>query len=145
MSHPGELLSAYLDGELSHAEVAEVLRHLDDCGSCRDELSGLDAARAAVRALPVLDPPVLLVPSTEDAVVVPLRSRRRQWVPRVAAAAAAAVLVVASVGAIRGESTTPALDLGPVIEQHNVRASVDPGLPSLRSVSLVQPGPVVQP
>jgi anti-sigma factor RsiW len=39
-----ENLTAYLDGELSGGESAEIKSHLDACTSCKDELSSLQKA-----------------------------------------------------------------------------------------------------
>ena len=87
MSHLGELLSGYLDGEVSSEESAAVREHLGDCGACRDELQAVMEARAAVRALPLLEPPAFLLPAEEA-------SHRRRWYMPIAAAAA--VVVVAA-------------------------------------------------
>lgn len=137
MSHPGVLLSAFLDGELTSAERLEVTSHLTGCGDCRAELADLDAARVAVRSLPLLDPPRLLA----ENVVALDRSRPglpRAWWARAGAAAAAAVLVVAvGLAAFGSGSAAPSVDLGSVIDQHAARVSVDPGLTSVRLVSVV--------
>jgi anti-sigma factor RsiW len=131
MSHVGELLSAYLDGELSHPEHREVHEHLAACDDCRAELADLDAARSAVRALPLLDPPVALdVPS--------LGAHRRSRARRAAAAiAAAAAVLVLGVLVVRDDSREPPVDIVSVVEQHTARANVQPGMPSLRAVSVV--------
>jgi len=47
-----ERLSAYLDGELSPAEQAELAAHLRDCEQCQRELAALRQTRALLRALP---------------------------------------------------------------------------------------------
>jgi anti-sigma factor RsiW len=47
-----EQLSAYLDGELSAAERAEIARHLPTCAECRGELAGLRRVRTLLGALP---------------------------------------------------------------------------------------------
>jgi anti-sigma factor RsiW len=56
-AHPGDLLSAWLDGELAPKEAAVVAAHLDGCPACAAERDEVDAARAAVRGLPALDAP----------------------------------------------------------------------------------------
>ncbi|MBU1226075.1 MAG: zf-HC2 domain-containing protein, partial [Actinobacteria bacterium] len=62
MNHPGDLLSALLDGELTPEEIGAVSEHLDMCAACRAELEATAAARTALRSLPVLDPPPGLLP-----------------------------------------------------------------------------------
>jgi anti-sigma factor RsiW len=55
--HPEELLSAYLDGEVTPDERAYVEEHLTTCPSCRAEFDEERDVRAAVRELPPVDPP----------------------------------------------------------------------------------------
>jgi len=55
-SHPGDRLSAFLDGELSAAERAEVQGHLRECAACTRELEELGAVDAFARELPVEAP-----------------------------------------------------------------------------------------
>ncbi|MFD0802778.1 anti-sigma factor family protein, partial [Streptomonospora algeriensis] len=59
MDHPGERLSALVDGELGHAERDRILRHLADCENCRFEAEML---RGLKRRLHGLDSPE---PSTD--------------------------------------------------------------------------------
>ena len=56
-AHPGDLLSAYLDGELAPGEQQGVRAHLDECAECRRELQYISEARTFVRDLPPVDPP----------------------------------------------------------------------------------------
>lgn len=51
-----ELLSAYIDHELSQADMAAVERHLADCGACRAEFAELRGLATLVRELPVYEP-----------------------------------------------------------------------------------------
>ena len=55
--HPEELLSAYLDGELTADERASVEEHLASCAPCRAELEEERDIRTAVRSLAPVDPP----------------------------------------------------------------------------------------
>jgi hypothetical protein len=100
--HLGDALSGLLDGELGEAEAADARRHLERCAACRGELAAVDAARRAVRALPMLAPPPGL-----------FEVRRLPWWrgPAVGtvAAAAAAWLVVLGLGAGPDPRTAPAL------------------------------------
>lgn len=41
MTHPGQRLSALIDGELEAGEREPVLVHLSKCGSCQDEVAAL--------------------------------------------------------------------------------------------------------
>ena len=45
MSCPGELLSAFVDGEVDHETRERVLSHLMDCVPCRLEVDGLRALK----------------------------------------------------------------------------------------------------
>jgi hypothetical protein len=92
--HPGELLSAFLDGELSAADQAAVEGHLRECAACAHELEELAAVDAFARELPVPAPAGYFedLPGR-----VRSRVRRPARVPRLAvwaAAAAAAVMAV---------------------------------------------------
>jgi anti-sigma factor RsiW len=50
VSHPGDLLSALLDGELTAEERAAVTAHLRECGDCRAEAEGLAGVHICSRA-----------------------------------------------------------------------------------------------
>ena len=56
-AHPGDLLSAWLDGELDPAQAAAIAAHLEGCPACAAERAEVDAARAAVRGLAPVEPP----------------------------------------------------------------------------------------
>ncbi len=81
-SHPGDLLSAYADGELSATERATIDDHLVTCPSCRQELAGTTEAKSWVTSLPEVLPPfgfyerMLLDPAGG-------RARRRTWATRI--------------------------------------------------------------
>jgi hypothetical protein len=91
--HPGDLLSAYADGELSADERALVDEHLDTCATCRQELAGTSEAKAWVTGLPEVPPPfgfyerMLLDPSKG-------RARRRDRATRIGLAGLAATAAV---------------------------------------------------
>jgi anti-sigma factor RsiW len=92
MTHPGDLLSAWLDGETTPEEAVAVETHLAGCAACRSEVDDLHLARSAVRSLPWLELP-------DDVVgrVVPLSRRRRVVFTAAAAAVVAGILGIASV------------------------------------------------
>lgn len=119
MTHLGELLSAYLDGELVSDEHNRVVSHLHACESCRGELSELHHARASVRALPTVEAPDWVLPQDE---FVPIRRR-----PVALAAAAAAAVIVATIGVSTYLAPTPELELSitDIATPHQVRASQD--------------------
>lgn len=50
------LLSAFIDGELSQAEVQSVTRHLESCSACRKKLSELSAADGLIQGLAPIVP-----------------------------------------------------------------------------------------
>ena len=120
MIHRSELISAYLDGELTASEHTELVEHLSGCGKCSAEMEQLQRVRSAVRSLPVLELPTGIVPEA-DPVVVPLRRQKGLWTG-VAAAVVATVIAVAAL-------VTP--DPGPVSvdelsSRFGARVSLDP-------------------
>lgn len=155
-----DMLSAYLDGELTDAERAEVETQLASSAEWREELAEVRAARDALRGLPVRDAPAGFwdavharaetddAEATGDVVVVPItaarstaRSRthshpRRRWA-WVAASAAAVAAVVAIVVVPHRNEVSP--NVAAVVAQHGAQGS-DNGDP----VSMLAPvGPLV--
>lgn len=120
MTHPGELISAYLDGELGRAEIDQLRAHLDTCGRCAREFQDIQSVRAAVRSLPLLELPAGLVPEAE-AEVVPLRRNRGFLV----GAAAAIIAVVIAIAAAVAPSTA-SISLQELNSRYGARASLDP-------------------
>jgi anti-sigma factor RsiW len=120
MSHPGELISAYLDGELARSEIDQLQAHLATCGKCAAEMQEMQAVRSAVRSLPLVELPSGLIPEA-DAEVVPLRRNKGFWV----GAAAAAVALVIAIAAIVTPST-PSVALEDLNSRYGARASLDP-------------------
>jgi anti-sigma factor RsiW len=120
MTHPGELISAYLDGELTRAEVDQLFVHVSGCGKCAAELEDVQSVRSAVRSLPMLELPPGLVPEA-DAEIVPLRRNRGFWV---GAAAAVAALVIAIAAIV----TPPAIPISidDLNSRFGARVSLDP-------------------
>lgn len=134
MSHPSELVSAYLDGELHGKELAQLTSHLASCGRCATELEDMQRVRAAVRSLPVLEVPVGLVPEA-DPVVVPLRKHRGFWAGAAAAAVAAVITIAALVTPDPGTVSVDELH-----SQFGARASLDPAFGPAKVVSPVLEG-----
>ena len=108
MTHPDELLSAHLDGELDEVERRRVGRHLAECDRCRTELEDLARARAAVRSLPLLELPLDVAELAGiPAPAIPLRRRPGAWIGAAAAAAVAAFITVAAIIAPEPQQITP--------------------------------------
>lgn len=120
MTHPSELISAYLDGELIGDETSELLSHLATCGRCSADLEEMQGVRTAVRSLPVLELPAGLVREA-DAVVVPIHRNRGVWV-------GASAAVVALVIAIASIVTPPpaSISVDDLSSRFGARASLDP-------------------
>jgi len=117
--HLGELLSAYLDGELSTAEQRQVSDHVVGCVQCRGELHDLDRARIAIRSLPGVDTGQL------DTIPAPpaSRSRRLAVAGSIGIAAAVALFFALSLGS----QPEPAFSLDELGNHHIARASAEPG------------------
>lgn len=120
MSHPSELISAYLDGELVGDEPSQLLQHMATCGRCAAELEDMQRVRTAVRSLPLLDMPKGLVPEA-DAVVIPIHRNRGVWV---GAAAAVVALVIAVAAIVTPPPTSVSVD--DLSSRFGARASLDP-------------------
>jgi anti-sigma factor RsiW len=123
--HPGDALSAYLDGELPTAEIEVLSGHLAGCAECRRRLREVDAARTAVRALPRLEPLSHDGGTAPSGLTASGRSRRRVGLGVAITAGAAAV--VATFALTRGPAPTM-IDPGDLASRHGARSAVDPGL-----------------
>jgi anti-sigma factor RsiW len=132
VSHPSELISAYLDGELHDRELSQLMDHLAGCGRCSADLEQLQRVRTAVRSLPVLELPRGVVPEA-DPVVVPLRRNRGMWVG-VAAAVVAAVIAIAAL-VTPSPGTVSVDDLN---SRFGARASLDPAFGPAKVVAPTQ-------
>lgn len=108
MTHPDELLSAHLDGELDDFERRRVAAHLSRCDRCRIEIADLSRARAAVRALPQLELPIEVAELAGlPAAPIPLRRRRAAWIGAAAAVAVAVFVTAAAVTTPEPQQITP--------------------------------------
>jgi anti-sigma factor RsiW len=135
-THPGEELSAYLDGQLSTVEHDFVISHLEFCTDCRLDLHELDSARTAIRSLPGLEPPEFIAPQVE-------RVKRERWSRRRVITAAIGIAAVAAVVFTLFTPSPPAMDLdiSPLFDQHQARVSVDYGLNVVPVFSPTVPAP----
>jgi anti-sigma factor RsiW len=146
-----DMLSAYLDGELTDTERAAVETQLASSTEWRDELAEVRVARDALRDLPERDAPAGFWDAVlahvaaddeadaDDEVVVPLTaarsSRGRRWT-WIAASAAAVAAVVAIVVVPHHSEVSP--NVAAVVAQHGAQGS-DNGDP----VSMLAPvGPL---
>lgn len=142
MMHPAELLSAYLDGELAPSEQERVVAHLESCAGCRMDLADLQAARAAVRALPILDAPSWLQPAD----TTPLELARRH--PAASFATAAAAILALAIGLASWFAPPPEVELqiADIAVTHGARAVQD-GIPAsggMAEITNLLPGVVAE-
>ncbi len=122
MTHPSELISAYLDGELTARERSDLAQHMSTCGRCAADLEGLQRVRAAVRALPVLEVPEDIYESySEGAAVAPIHRNRGIWV---GAAAAMIALVIAIAALVTPPASSITID--ELSSRFGARVSLDP-------------------
>lgn len=96
-----EYLSAYLDGELSHAERTELLQHLATCEHCRKTMEAYRSIGTQIRSLPPLQVPDDLTDAIyAETVDAPPRRlfliNNRIGYPLAAAAAVLLIFVVAA-------------------------------------------------
>jgi len=145
-----DVLSAFLDGELTDAERAEVDARLESSPEWRAELAEVTSARNALRGLPEREAPagfwdavhagVLAEDDADDHddVVVPItaaRSSHTRW-KWIAASAAAVAAVVAVIVVPHRSEVSP--NVAAVVAQHGAQGS-DAGDP----VSMLAPvGPL---
>lgn len=120
MTHPNEMISAYLDGELTRAEASELSTHMGSCGKCVAEMEAMQRVRTAVRSLPLIELPPGLLGEAEP-VVVPLRKNRGFLV----GAAAAGVAIVIAVATMLSPSPS-ALSVDDLNSRFGARVSLDP-------------------
>lgn len=122
MTHPSELISAYLDGEVSPAEKSELVSHLSSCGRCAAEMEEIQRVRAAIRSLPVLELPAeIFAEIGSDADVAPLQRNRGVWV---GAAAAVVALVIAVAALVTPPPSSVSVD--ELSSRFGARVSLDP-------------------
>ena len=110
--HPGDGLSALLDGELSPQDEVAVQAHLVGCMACRQEMEAVQVARLWIRALPPVEPPFGLY----ERMLVPYRPGRRRVAMAFVGAAAAVAAVLVSVAPARQQPVSPSV--ATLIEAH---------------------------
>lgn len=134
MTHPSELISAYLDGELDGPELTELMDHLPSCGRCSVEIEEIQRVRAAVRSLPILELPSGIVPQAGTEVVL-LRKNKGIWVGVAAAVVALVIAVAALVTPPPGSVSIEDLN-----SRFGARASLDPAFGPAKIMVPVQVG-----
>lgn len=117
--HLGEVVSAYLDGELPPLERRRAESHLAGCDLCRDELTDMMFVRARLRALPMLELPPELASRAPAA--APIYRRAKVLV----SAAAAAVAMVLALAAAASPGDVVALSGNEFSMTYRARASLD--------------------
>ena len=121
----GELISAYLDGELSGEEAQAVREHISSCPSCREEHACLRATKSLLARAPRRAMPPELVAQIESRLARPLW---KQVLDRIlppmpvlvpaGAFAAAALLAVVWLGARRA-APDQSIPLEPLLAAHS--------------------------
>jgi anti-sigma factor RsiW len=108
--HDDDRLSAFLDDELDERTALSVAHHLDGCDDCRAELETLRATRAALRAMPPVEPPLSFM--VEQVVLGPAVADEGPSTLAIGALVAASVVLVTAfaLGADRGD-VTPDVDM----------------------------------
>jgi len=131
----GQLLSAYLDGELAAAEAAAVQEHLLDCSDCREAFDGLRLTKRALGQLPLAEPPAGFWGAVRDprglhpAAAMARRPQRLGWRLAWAGAAALVVLALAATPLVRGTIDrvhTSQISVDLYVRQHALGMSAEP-------------------
>ena len=117
--HLGEVVSAYLDGELPPLERRRAESHLAGCDLCRDELTDMMFVRARLRALPMLELPPELTSKAPAASPIYRRAKMLMG------AAAAAVTIVVALAAMASPGDVVALSGNEFNMTYRARGSLD--------------------
>lgn len=134
--HEEERLSAFLDDELDDDTALGVTRHLAGCASCMEELEQLRAMRTALRGLPIVEPPPVLLQGVAGAAASYELALRRHR--RTVAALMAAIALVVTAAFVAGDdpgTVSPPVDL--FVVDHVTRVG---GGPMVTPVDLGRPG-----
>ena len=119
-----ELISAFVDGELSAAEQADVASHLATCASCRGELESLREAKRVAAASPRRAMPAALLSEVEARLP---KARRFHWLawraPNLglvpAGAVACAIVAVGVWASLRLTGEAEPMPLQPLLAAHS--------------------------
>ncbi|HLM63610.1 MAG TPA: zf-HC2 domain-containing protein [Acidimicrobiales bacterium] len=135
--HPGDLLSAHLDGELPAELASHVECHVATCSRCRADLDELAAARALLRQLPVVSAP----PGFGAALV---RSRQQSSRRGVALALVAASVAVVA-GLFVADPATPPSGNSPALALTSDSPRFDAGMTATTRPALTTTVPGASP
>ena len=117
------LLSAYVDCELSSAEMSDVRDHLAVCTTCQFEVERLAGLKRSLSGLKMFDPPVGMESRLRDAVFSTPRVSRNTWtlVGLLAASSVAGAYLAVHLAA------RPAIPEQPVAQQtnHDLQVAAD--------------------
>ena len=132
--HLDDVLSAYLDGELTPAERTDVDAHLAACAECRADLDAEADVRQLLRDLPAVDPPFgfyeRILRDGPEASRAPDKKRRLRFgLANIAGAAAAWLLILGVVNVNSANGSVEPVTAGYV----NAHASVPADLRSTES------------
>ena len=147
-----EMLSAYIDGELSLQDKEALEKHLATCDSCRGALSEIMSVKTAIQAVPLEEIP----PGLHEMIMCNLTPRKsgflntvfervshwtlRQWVPTVAAAMVLVVFLSAGGGAWYANRKL-GLDITGKPLASKTKESLYDGITSSRSSAPTAPNP----
>jgi anti-sigma factor RsiW len=115
-AHPGDLLSALVDGELTPGEQEGVQAHLSTCEQCRRELRLIGEGRTLVRDLPPVDAPFGFYERM-------LRPRHRWARAGVAALAVGAAASVGIMGMVAPREAAVSPHVAQLVDAHTASAS----------------------
>jgi hypothetical protein len=121
--HLGDRASAFVDGELSLDDRGEVQSHVAQCSACARVIDQVERTRAAVRALPMVEPPFGFYERLSSTSARTRKSRwsRFAWV-NVAAGAAVWMLVFVGVSLSGAKSVAP--NVGSSVSGHEAAIRV---------------------
>jgi hypothetical protein len=152
-----DVLSAFVDQQLTPNESAQVIVHLQTCPECQARLDGLRSVATLLRQLPEIEPPRDFSVGPRLLVDPPNVVRLQRWyaATRVAAGALAAVFVFLLAGTLYLESqprasttarpallAAPAQDAAPVVPTIAARAAVAAQAPAAGAAAAPRPAAI---
>jgi len=137
-----ELLSAYIDDELSNTDMTRVRRHLSDCECCQREETELRLLKDLLVGQPMIEPPQGFEDRLCEAIFSPKPSPTAQWIGSWPFAAGAALVTAAITLLIisrvdTGSSSTTQRPDSVVIHEQMRDQSMDASDPFLNTGPLV--------